>query len=151
MIAKQSKLLMLVLFRGECSVWAGTLFGYGFCTMVIDRDDNGTVTVCVLVIPQQKVSQLFGNKLSPLIFNIIFIFVHLIYSAVLHHLRLRISVTFKHIQQNKKVRVTILTFNDFKRQLMTKKTLIRTLLKLIRILVTVHLNSKNLRNTCVGK
>ena len=53
------------------------------------------------------------------------------------------------IQQNKKVRVTILTFNDFKRQLMTKKTLIRTLLKLIRILVTVHLNSKNHRNTCV--
>ena len=55
------------------------------------------------------------------------------------------------IQQNKKIRVTILTFNDFKRQLMTKKTLIRTLLKLIRILVTVHLNSKNHRNTCVGR
>ena len=31
---------------------------------------------------------------------------------------------------------------------MTKKTLIRKLLKLIRILVTVHLNSKNHRNTC---
>ena len=38
-IAKQSNLLMLVLFRGECSVWAGTL-SLVTCTLVIYRSNN---------------------------------------------------------------------------------------------------------------